>query len=143
MKFTNEIFIARSPEVTFHFVSDISNTPLWNYAVVETQMVSEVFAGVGTMYRQQRRFLNKTLEDTFVITEYEADRLLTLKSIEAEYPFLIRYSFKPSEHGTILINSFELHGRLFDNLLSILFEKKVKKAVAKNLGVLKELIERK
>ncbi|MBO9729368.1 MAG: SRPBCC family protein [Chitinophaga sp.] len=142
MKFINEIFIARSPEIVFRYVSDIKNIPVWNYAVVKTEMISTEFVGAGTVYRQQRKFLGRILEDTFIISSYQVNSLLTLRSIEAEYPFLVSYSFKPSRQGTIVINAFELHGRLGDSLLGILFKGSVKRAVGKNLEVLKGLIEK-
>jgi len=142
MKFINEIFIARCPRVVFSFVGNAINIPLWNYAVAKTKMISAEFNGVGTIYQQQRKFLGGTLEDTFIITEYRTDSLLTFRSVEAEYPFLISYSIKSSGQGTILTNSFELHGLFADNLLGILFKNSVKSAVAKNLEKLKSLIEK-
>ena len=141
MKFINEIFIDRSLEEVFLFAGEVSNFPLWNYAVIGTEALTPELTGKGAIYKQQRRFLGQTLEDTFILTEYIPNRALTLKSIEAEYPFIVSYSFKPSGNGTVIVNSFELHGKLADGVPGILLRNSVKAAVAKNLQKLKELIE--
>jgi hypothetical protein len=141
MKFTNEIFIASSPSTVFLFAGDVTNIPLWNYAVLKIETVTKGIVGKGAVYKQYRNFSGRMLEDVFVITEYEADQKLAFRSIEAEHPFVISYCFKPSGNGTIVTNSFELHGKLAGNILGILFKKNVKTAVAKNLNTLKGLIE--
>lgn len=141
MQFINTVFIAQSLHVTFSFTANFCNAKQWNYAVIKTEQISEGPIGVGTEFRQQRRFLGKILEDTFVITEYKVDSTVTIKSIKAEYPFLISYSFKASDKGTLLTNSFELKGGIID-LLGFLFNYRVKKAVAENLNKLKELAEK-
>jgi uncharacterized membrane protein len=141
MKFTNEIFIGRPIDNVFQFVGNPGNVPLWNYAIITSEKITPKINGEGAIYKQHRSFLGRTLEDTFIITEYNPNEVLTLKSIEAEYPFIISYSFKATGNGTLITNSFELHGKLVDNVPGVLLKHAVKTAVANNLHKLKEIIE--
>lgn len=141
MQFINTVFIAQSLPITFSFTANFCNAKQWNYAVIKTEQVSEGTIGVGTEFRQQRRFLGRILEDSFIITEYKVDSVVTIKSVKAEYPFLISYAFKASDKGTLITNSFELKGGVI-GLLGSLLNHRVKKAVAENLNKLKELVEK-
>jgi hypothetical protein len=141
MQFINTIEIVQSLHVTFSFTSNFCNAPQWNYAVIKTEQTSEGPIGIGTSFRQQRQFLGRILEDTFIVTEYKVDNIVTIKSIKAEYPFLISYSFKASDKGTLITNSFELKGRAI-NILGFLLNHRVKRAVAENLSKLRVLVEK-
>ena len=141
MRFINVIDVAQSLHVTFSFVSNFCNAPQWNYAVIKTEQTSEGPIDIGTTFRQQRKFLGKILDDSFIITEYKVDSIVTIKSIKAEYPFLISYSFEASDKGTLITNSFELKGGII-NILGFLIKYRVKKAVAENLNELKVLAEK-
>ena len=141
MRFINTIDVVQSLHVTFSFTSNFCNAPQWNYAVIKTEQTSEGPIGIGTAFRQQRQFLGRILEDTFIITEYKVDSIVTIKSVKAEYPFLISYSFKASDKGTLITNSFELKGGVI-NILGFLLNHRVKKAVAENLNKLKVLVEK-
>jgi hypothetical protein len=141
MRFINTIDVAQSLHVTFSFISNFCNASQWNYAVIKTEQISEGLVGMGTIFRQQRKFLGRTLEDSFIITEYKVDRIVTIKSIKAKYPFLISYSFKASDKGTLISNSFELRGGVI-NILGFLLNHRVKKAVAENLNKLKQIVEK-
>jgi hypothetical protein len=88
MRFTNSILIRHPVDKTFAFVSNFANIPKWNHSVMSCVKVSEDLTQVGTIYKQQRLFLGKILEDIFVISEYETDRNLTISSIQAAYPFV-------------------------------------------------------
>ncbi len=140
MQFTNTIFIEQSLHTTFSFVSDFLNLPRWNYAVIKLERTSEGPVGNGSVFRQQREFMGRILEDSFIITKYEVDSIVTIKSIKAEYPFQISYQFKSLDNGTIITNNFELNGGAFD-IPGVLLSHRVKKAVAENLNKLKELVE--
>lgn len=141
MQFKNTIEVVQSLHATFSFTSNFCNTPQWNYAVIKTEQTSGGPIGVGTVFKQQRQFLGRILEDTFIITEYKVDSIVTIKSIKAEYPFLISYSFKASDKGTLITNTFDLRGKII-NTLGFLLNHRVKKAVAENLDKLKELLEK-
>jgi hypothetical protein len=141
MQFVNTIEIRQSPGIIFSFVSNFCNAPQWNYAVIKTVQISKGAIGVGTIFKQQRRFLGRILEDEFMVTAYEAGSMITIKSIKADYPFLISYSFKATTEGVLITNSVELSGGII-SITGFLLNNRVKKAVAENLGRLKELLEK-
>ena len=141
MRFTNTIEVAQSLHVTFSFTSNFCNAPQWNYALIKTEQTSEGPIGIGTEFRQQRRFLGRILKDSLIITEYKVDSIVTIKSIQGKYPFLISYSFKASDKGTLITNSFKLKGGII-NILGFLLNHRVKKAVAENLNKLKVLVKK-
>ena len=141
MRFVNTIDVVQSLHVTFSFTSNFCNAPQWNYAVIKTEQTSEGPIGIGTVFKQQRQFLGRILEDSFIITEYKVDSIVTIKSIKAKYPFLISYSFKASDKGALITNSFELKGGVI-NIFGFLLNHRVKKAVAENLNKLKLLVEK-
>jgi hypothetical protein len=141
MQFTNTIFIKQSLHTAFSFVSNFRNLPQWNYAVIKSEQTSEGPLGNGSAFRQQRQFMDRILEDSFIITEYEVNSIVTIRSIKAEYPFLISYQFKSLDNGTLITNIFELNGGAV-NITGFLLSPRVKKAVAENLKQLKVIVEK-
>jgi hypothetical protein len=109
--------------------------------VIKLEQTSEGPVGNGSAFMQQRRFMVRILEDSFIITRYEVDNIVAIKSIKAEYPFLISYEFKSLNNGTLITNNFELNGGAVD-ILGFLMNSRVKKAVAENLNKLKGLVEK-
>ncbi len=141
MQFTNTIYIEQALHTTFSFVSNFRNLPQWNYAVIKSEQISEGPVGNGSAFNQQRQFMGKILEDTFIIIEYEVDRIVTIKSVKGEYPFLISYQFKYLDNGTLITNDFELNGGAAD-FLGFILNPRVKRAVNENLNKLKDLVEK-
>lgn len=141
MNFINTIFIAQSLQITFAYTSKLENISAWNYAVIKTENISTGLLRVGSIYKQKREFLGNVLEDTFVITEFKENSLLKIKSIKAEYPFVICYHFEASNNGTLVTNEFQIEGGIF-NYPGFLLNAKVKTAVAQNLAKLKSIVEK-
>jgi hypothetical protein len=141
MQFTNTIFIEQSLHTTFSFVSNFRNLPQWNYAVIKSEQISEGSLGIGSAFKQQRQFMGRILVDSFIITKYEVDSMVTIRSIKAEYPFLINYQFKSLDKGTLITNNFELNGGEAD-FLGFVLNPRVKKAVAENLDKPKGIVEK-
>jgi hypothetical protein len=109
--------------------------------VIKSEQTSEGPLGNGSAFRQQRQFMDRILEDSFIITEYEVNSIVTIRSIKAEYPFLISYQFKSLDNGTLITNIFELNGGAV-NITGFLLSPRVKKAVAENLKQLKVIVEK-
>ena len=62
----------------FDYLSDFTTTTEWDPATVETVLVSGD-GGVGTVYRNRSRFLGRTTELEYVVTELEVPRVVTLR----------------------------------------------------------------
>jgi uncharacterized protein YndB with AHSA1/START domain len=74
MQFNQSIVIERPLEEVFAFVADPENDAQWTPMVTETRMTSEEPLGVGTRYEQSGRFLGRSFEMVFEVTEYEPNR---------------------------------------------------------------------
>ena len=65
-------------ERVFDYLSDFTTTTEWDLATVGTVLVSGD-GGVGTVYRNRSRFMGRTTELEYVVTEREAPRVITLR----------------------------------------------------------------
>lgn len=92
---------------------------------------------VGSQYRQLRTVPART-EESLVVTEFDPDRRLTI----AGSPAQVTYVLQPAGNGTTLTNTVELTPPRPLRLLAPLATHRVSAAVASNLEVLKELLER-
>jgi uncharacterized membrane protein len=121
----------------FGFVADMRNTPKWNYFV--TRVIQENGNGptLGARYQQTRQTDNQRYE----ITHYEHGQSLTIESLPgSSLEFKRHFRFAPSPDGTRLIDQMWLRTR-YPGILERLAVRGVRKAVAENLGKLKELLE--
>jgi len=136
MQFTNSVVIARPVSEVFAFVSNFENMPRWNYFVVETTNESAPDQGVATTYRQQR----KTDAQRYVVTEYEADRRVAVRTVPPSADLEMRFSFESAGSSTRLTDEWQLHTGL-PGWLEGISAGRVSSAVRQNLAKLKELLE--
>jgi len=53
--------------------------------MIKTEKISKGSVEAGLVFRQQRRFLGKILEESFIIAEYKVNSIVTIKGIKAQY----------------------------------------------------------
>jgi uncharacterized protein YndB with AHSA1/START domain len=136
MHFTNTVIIDRSVTDTFAFVSNFENMPKWNYFVQETTNQSPPGRGAGTIYRQRRR----TDEQRFVVTDFEPDQLVAVRTLPPARDLRMRFTFQPHGGGTRLTDDWTLDTGL-PRWLEAIGATRVSSAVRDNLAKLKELLE--
>jgi uncharacterized protein YndB with AHSA1/START domain len=136
MHFTNTLIIDRPVTDTFAFVSDFENMPRWNYFVQETTSQSPPGRGAGTVYRQRRR----TDEQRFVVTDFEPDQLVAVRTLPPARDLQMRFTFEPHGGGTRLTGDWTLDTGL-PRWLDRTGAARVSSAVQANLAKLKELLE--
>jgi hypothetical protein len=139
--FQNTVTIARPADEVFAFLADFGNIPAWNYAIARTVQTSPGQAGVGATYRQTRTIPRRSEED-FEITDFAPPSRLAIKGQLGPFNASSSYLLEPMAGRTRLTNNVELE--LSSALLrpiGPLAIPKVKAAVARNLGTLKQLIE--
>lgn len=136
IEFTKTIQIERPVQEVFDFISNFKNMSKWNYFVTDVQNITGEPPHIGTTYDQTR----KTDRQQYKITEFEPNRLVSIKTIPPSEKLLMRFEFKPTEDGTNLIDTWELEKDLIAPL-NWLAKTRVKSAVAENLEKLKELLE--
>ena len=136
MHFTNTLIIDRPVADTFAFISDFENMPKWNYVVAETTNESPPGRGAGTIYRQRRR----TDEQRFVVTDFEPDQLVAVRTLRPGRDLQMRFTFEPDGGGTRLTDDWTLDTGL-PWWLDRISASRVSSAVQANLAKLKELLE--
>jgi carbon monoxide dehydrogenase subunit G len=141
MKFTNTITIDRPPASVFAYLADFENVPAWNYAISETRKLTDGPVAVGARYRQSRT-LPDPAEETFEVTEYEPDRALGIRGSLGPFPAQVSYTLEPAGNATVLTNTFDLEPSGALKLVAPIANRRIKSAVAANLGVLKQILEK-
>ena len=141
MKFTNTITINRQPAVVFSFLAHFENVPRWNYAISETRKITGDPVGVGSRYRQTRRFPTPS-EETFEVTEFEPDRKLSIRGALGPLRGEVAYLVAPAENGTNLTNIMNLQPSGPLRFVALLAVSRIKSAVAANLDTTKQILEK-
>jgi uncharacterized protein YndB with AHSA1/START domain len=141
MKFTNVVTIDRPPAEVFAYLARFENIPRWNYAISETRKLTSAPVGVGARYRQHRTIPSPS-EEEFEVVEFEPDRRLAVDGDLALLHGRVTYVLESAGDATTLTNTMDLRASGPANLVAQLASRRVQAAVAANLDVLKELLER-
>jgi uncharacterized protein YndB with AHSA1/START domain len=136
MQFTNSVVIDRPIPEVFAFVSDFKNMSMWNYFVIETTNESDGTQGIGTTYRQRR----KTDAQRYVVTEYERDRRVVIRTLPPAPDLQMRFQFESAGGGTRLTDEWQLQTGL-PGWLERVGTARIRSAARENLAKLKELLE--
>ena len=140
--FQNTVTIARPTKEVFAFLADFGNIPAWNYAIARTVQTSPGPARVGATYRQTRTVPRRS-EEAFRVTKFAAPRRLAIKGQIGPFHATSSYLLEPAADGTRLTNHVQLEpSSALLRPLGPLAVPGVKAAVARNLGTLKQLLER-
>jgi uncharacterized protein YndB with AHSA1/START domain len=140
MKFTNTITINLPPAAVFAYLADLENLPGWNYAISQTRKTSDGPVGVGSRYRQTRTLPTRS-EEMFEVTEFEPDSRLSIRGGLGPFHGEASYLLAPTDDGTILTNTMDLHPSGALRLIAPLAASRIKSAVANNLEALKRVLE--
>ena len=114
----------------FAFVSRPENMPKWAQNVTEAIQTSEGPVQVGTTCSVVSKAMGKQLDQDFVVTEYEPDRVYAAKTTVSPFPMETRYTLKAVDGGTIVHaeTSAELGGfmKMAGPLLAVMLKKQFK-----------------
>ena len=137
MKFQNEIEIQASTHEVFDFVADMRNMPKWNYFVMKVTQENGDGPELGARYHQTR----KTDSQSYEMIHFEPGQSLIIKTIPGSSPIFERYlRFEATANSTRLIDEMTLRTG-YPGILERLVVGRIRRAVAENLGNLKELLE--
>lgn len=139
-RFSNDILIHRPAGAVFAYLADLENLPEWNYAIRQTRRTGAGPIGVGTVFRQVRT-LPRPMEESLEITEYEPDRRLVVRGGLGVFDGSVTYLLEPAGDATRLVNEVELTGPGPRSAIAALARRSIKKAVAQNLEVLRDILE--
>ena len=106
-KLEMSIVINRPVEEVFEYLSDPENEQQHRPGLLESEIMSEGPYGVGTTTREVSQFLGLRIETTAIVTEYEPNKKIALKTTSGPIPFLMSATFEPVEDGTKVTETFE------------------------------------
>ena len=139
--FQNTVTITRPAGEVFAFLADLRNIPRWNYAIARTVPTSPDLAGVGATYRQTRT-LPRRSEESLKITIFEPPGRLAVQGQIGPFQATTSYLLESVAGGTRLTNDVKLEPvSALLRPIGSLAAPRIKAAVARNLGTLKELLE--
>lgn len=141
MDFTNMITINAPREKVFNYLANFENIPKWNYAIERVIKTSTGATHVGSTFTQYRS-LPRPAEEQIQITQFTPYASLAIDGHFGPFRGRTNYTLQAiNKHQTLLINTVKLQGSGILMPISKLIGLRVKSAVAKNLQVLKGLIE--
>lgn len=140
ISFTNTIHIDRPIEEVYTYLSDLEHTPEWNWAITETKKTTAGPTTVGTRY-QQRRSVPRAGTEVLEITALETGRHIEVVGTLAQFPARLSYHFDGVDSGTELKNTVNLEPQGALRLVAPILGNRIKRAVAENLGQLKNRLE--
>ena len=110
----HEVFVERSPDEVFAYISEPENVPEWQSGVIELRRESEEPMGPGARWTEVRTFLGRRFESTVETTVYEPGKEFSLRVVSGPFPFQVRHLFEPADAGTrITVVGEGEAGRLF------------------------------
>lgn len=137
----NQIEISRPIADVWSYLSDLENVPEWNYAIQQTVKITPGPIRAGTEFRQTRN-LPRPSEESIRITKLEAPEVVEVSGTLGPFQARLVYSLAATEAGTRLVNRIHLTADGPARILARLATGRMRRAVAENLTVLKEILER-
>ncbi|HEU0291452.1 MAG TPA: SRPBCC family protein [Anaerolineales bacterium] len=140
-KVETSIVINRPIEEVFAFLSNRENNPKWISEVTEVSKTSDAPVGVGTTWREIRKFLSQRLENEYEYIEYEPNRKITTRSKSGPFPLEFQSRFENVEGGTRIQSIIQGEPGGFFKLAEPLLISMVKRQLETALANLKDLME--
>ena len=140
-KVETSIVIQRPIEEVFAFLSNRENNPKWVSELTEVSKTSDEAVGVGTRWREIRKFLNHRLEYEYEYVEYEPNRKITTRSKSGPFPLEFQSRFENVEGGTRIQSTIQGEPGGFFKLAEPLLMSIVKRQLETALANLKDLME--
>jgi hypothetical protein len=139
--FHNSVTIGRPAEEVFAFLAGLQDVPRWNHAIERTRKTPNGAAGEGTTGRQPCTFADRSVE-RLEVAIFEPPSRLAVRGRIGPFHATIGYLLKPTADGTQLASNIELKpAAALPQPVGPLAILRVKAAVARNLAVLKDLLE--
>lgn len=135
------IEVARTPEDVFAYLTDVSNLPAWQSGVHTAQIEDAGAPRVGARISESRHMLGRELHMTLEITEYDAPRLFSLRTLDSPVPFIVRHELDARDGGTLLTVTGVGDGGLLPGFAAGIMARRAEKQFRKDFDRLKKLLE--
>jgi uncharacterized protein YndB with AHSA1/START domain len=141
VKFTNTVTINRPRSEVFAYLADFEKVPRWNYAIEQTRKITDGPVGVGSRYHQTRT-LPRRADETFEVVTFEPEHTIVVRGDLGPFHGDIAYVLESSGGATTLTNTMFLTASGPLRVVAPLASSRIKAAVAGNLDVLRQILER-
>lgn len=143
MKFKKSVIINQPVAEVFEYISDFSHSPVWASPVLASQWLEpeSVPPQIGCCYKNLIKFLDRQLEVTFQIIEFEPNRLITSKTIAGWLPSLVSYAIEPLANGTRLTYRQETELAMLFKRFEPVLQKSLDRQLEQDLATLKDWLE--
>ncbi|UCG24358.1 MAG: SRPBCC family protein [Chloroflexota bacterium] len=113
-QFEYSIFINRSPEDVFAFVTDPDNLAKWQGGRETFQWITEDPPGVGSRYRVHASILGRKIDGEMEVTDWEVPSQYTIRGSSGPLTSVYTRKFEAQGEGTLLtqISEVEIGGIL-------------------------------
>jgi hypothetical protein len=138
-----ETVIARPRAEVAAFAGDPTNAPVWYVNIDSVEWKTEPPVRVGSRMAFVARFLGRRLAYTYEVVELDPGARLVMRTAEGPFPMETTYTWEDAGAGATrmtLRNRGEPSG--FGKLVAPLMARAMRRATAKDLAKLKEILER-
>jgi carbon monoxide dehydrogenase subunit G len=139
--FESSIFINRSPQDVFDYVSEPANNTQWQSGVESSEWTSDGPRGVGATYMVERSFLGRRTDSEIEMSVWDPPNQTRGRTINGPVQLEVTTDYEAQEDGTQLTVSAEAEFDGFFKMAEGLVGKQVEKQVASDLAALKLLLE--
>lgn len=105
MQLSAERQIERPVAEVFAYFSDASNNPKWQEGMISCEWTSDPPIGVGSTYDQRARFMGRDVTSSFVVTNYEQDRLIAIETTKSTFPIRVVRTVEPIDENTSRVSA--------------------------------------
>jgi Polyketide cyclase / dehydrase and lipid transport len=122
------------------FMFDPANDLRWTGGITASRPARPGPLVRGATVERTAKFLGRTFDYGYVVTQHEPDRMVELK-VDRPFPMLIRYELEDAPEGTIVaIRATGVPGRFF-GWADPLMQRRVRKSITADLGRLRTCLE--
>ena len=135
--------IARPSAEVFDFFSDASNNPKWQKGMISCEWSSPGPIEVGSTYSQHARFMGRDVVSSFVVTELEQGRSITIETTASTFPIRVTRTVEPIDESSCRVSA-DISGGPENGLIRLigpLVEKRAQKSVDADYDRLVQLLE--
>ncbi len=135
------ITINRPVDAVFKVLTTPEDTPKWSPSAVEEKLTSPGPVGVGSTRRAVIKSGGRTMTNETVVTEFEPNRKVTMRSTSATVPFSATWSFSAVPGGTQVDWRWDFRPRGLLRPLGPLVAAIFKRGFVNDLARLKRMME--
>jgi uncharacterized protein YndB with AHSA1/START domain len=139
--FEKRVFINRTQQEVFEFVTNPANSPQWEKTILSAEWTSDGLPTVGSTFKIIIKFGILKMKTEFEITEWDPFTMYSYKMADRNLQGRTRIKFESKETGTQVTQNSQIQGKGLMKLLEGLFGRQSEKGDGRAYDALKLLLE--